>query len=364
MFFRRLFIILAVGLLLVAGCAQAPTPTPTQTPTPTLTPTATPAPGPDLMKEAAEFYKGKTIHFRVVFNPGGSYDLVARALAPFLSKHTGATVVVENMPGAGGLTATNHLYEKAEQDGLNILIMLTATIVQGQLVGDPSVRYNLMEMNPLGNVMASFNQFWVTKDLPYNTVTEMIAHGEPVRFACTTQSSFSYWVPEYILGDAGVKAQPVRGYKGSPDETLSVVRGETESVFLPITAAPIKSAYDDGTVKPIVSFSPERIPELPDVQTVYEENLTLSEVAKFWLDFHVGTQQYRAAIYTNQNVLGARVRFLREALRKSMEEPELLEQIKAMGPAYDSGEDVAKAVDTWLRVEEAKVKPFRAVLGL
>ena len=132
------------------------------------------------------------------------------------------------------------------------------------------------------------------------------------------------------------------------------------------SAAPVAAAFKDGTIRPVVTLSPERVPELPDVPTIYEENLKLSEVAKFWLDYHIGTQEYRAAIYTSQNVLSGRVQFLREALRKSMENKELFDSlVKAgKGPSYASGGEVAQAVDIWLRVEEAKVKPFRKVLGL
>ena len=54
-----------------------------------------------------DWLKGQTVHFIVGYSAGGGYDTYARMLAPFFEKHTGATVVVENKPGGGGMTATN-----------------------------------------------------------------------------------------------------------------------------------------------------------------------------------------------------------------------------------------------------------------
>ncbi len=70
---------------------------------------------------AEEFYKGKTIEFVVGFNPGGGFDMLARVIAPFLERHTGATVTVKNIPGGGGTSANNSVFA-AKPDGLTILV--------------------------------------------------------------------------------------------------------------------------------------------------------------------------------------------------------------------------------------------------
>ena len=68
------------------------------------------------------FFSGKTVRFVVGFGPGGGYDSDARMLAPYLSKTLGATVIVENRPGAGGLVALNGLYI-SPPDGLTMMIV-------------------------------------------------------------------------------------------------------------------------------------------------------------------------------------------------------------------------------------------------
>ncbi|HEX6174900.1 MAG TPA: hypothetical protein VF089_12855, partial [Candidatus Binatia bacterium] len=71
---------------------------------------------------AQEFYKDKTIRFIVGYSAGGSFDLYTRVIARHFSKHVpGApTTLVENMTGASGIIAANHLYKIAKPDGLTV----------------------------------------------------------------------------------------------------------------------------------------------------------------------------------------------------------------------------------------------------
>ena len=75
-------------------------------------------------QSVADFYKGKTIALLLGTGPGGSYDLYARIFAEHLGKHIpgNPTIVVEHMPGAGGVTAGNHLFGPGPQDGTKILL--------------------------------------------------------------------------------------------------------------------------------------------------------------------------------------------------------------------------------------------------
>src|SRR5438128_10860884 len=68
------------------------------------------------------YYQNKTIRIIRGGEPGGSGDLQARALIPFLKKHIPGdpTIIVENMPGAAGRKAVNHIYSSAKPDGLTI----------------------------------------------------------------------------------------------------------------------------------------------------------------------------------------------------------------------------------------------------
>src|ERR1700733_13707986 len=80
------------------------------------------------------YFGGKTVRLIVGYGPGGGYDAYARMIAPYLTHDLGASVVVENQPGAGGLTALNNLYV-ASPDGLQIMIVNGSGAGLAQLVG-------------------------------------------------------------------------------------------------------------------------------------------------------------------------------------------------------------------------------------
>ena len=76
-------------------------------------------PAPVSAEPVADFYSGKTVSLIVSSSPGGGYDTLARTLAKHLGNHIPGkpAVVVRNMPGAGGIVATNHLFNLAAKDG-------------------------------------------------------------------------------------------------------------------------------------------------------------------------------------------------------------------------------------------------------
>src|SRR6266511_3937271 len=79
---------------------------------------------PSAAQSVAEFYKGKTIAILMGTQPGGSYDLYGRVIGEHLSRYIpgNPTIIMEHMPGAGGVVAGNHLYGPGPQDGTKVLL--------------------------------------------------------------------------------------------------------------------------------------------------------------------------------------------------------------------------------------------------
>ena len=102
-------------------------------------------------QSVADFYKGKTIALLLGTGPGGSYDLYARIFAEHLGKHIpgNPNIIVEHMPGAGGVTAGNHLFGPGPQDGTKIL--LSHAIIMSEVL-DPKagVRFQSAKFNWIG----------------------------------------------------------------------------------------------------------------------------------------------------------------------------------------------------------------------
>jgi tripartite-type tricarboxylate transporter receptor subunit TctC len=106
-------------------------------------------------QEASRFYEGKTIQFLVSSGPGATTDITARLVARYLGKHIPGRpgIVVQNMPGGGGLVGANYLYNVSKPDGLTILAVSRANYLD-QMVGRPEVKANFRKFSWIG----SFNK--------------------------------------------------------------------------------------------------------------------------------------------------------------------------------------------------------------
>jgi len=95
---------------------------------------------------AAPYYEGKTIRIIVGTSPGGGYDTYTRLIARHFSNHIPGkpAIIVDNMPGAGGLVSANHLFKVAKPDGLTIGHFVGGQFLQ-QLLGKPGIEFDALE---------------------------------------------------------------------------------------------------------------------------------------------------------------------------------------------------------------------------
>src|SRR5262247_3041393 len=96
--------------------------------------------------DAADFYRGKTVRILVGSPPGGGYDLYARLIAPYLAARIGATVLIENRDGNGGLAALAALMVRPA-DGLTIMHASAEAAIISQMLARPGVTWDVTKLN-------------------------------------------------------------------------------------------------------------------------------------------------------------------------------------------------------------------------
>jgi tripartite-type tricarboxylate transporter receptor subunit TctC len=108
--------------------------------------------------QVAEFYKGKQVRIITASATGGGFDLYTRYLARHLGKHLPGhpSVIVQNMPGAGGLAASNHVYARAARDGATIGI-IQGPLTYAQVGKSPNVAFDMREFGWLGSANMTSN---------------------------------------------------------------------------------------------------------------------------------------------------------------------------------------------------------------
>jgi tripartite-type tricarboxylate transporter receptor subunit TctC len=184
----------------------------------------TPAPA----QTVAEFYAGKQISLIVGASPGGGYDTQARLVARHLGKHIAGnpTIVVQNMPAAGSLAATNHIYNVAAKDGTVI-----ALVMRGMLLiknwNPASVRFDLGHLNWLGSINSEVAVTAAWHTAPHKTAGDLF---EQELIVGGTTGVDPETTPRLFNALIGTKFKIINGYPGTTEIILAMERGELQGI--------------------------------------------------------------------------------------------------------------------------------------
>jgi tripartite-type tricarboxylate transporter receptor subunit TctC len=179
----------------------------------------------------ADFYKGKRMSMIVGYSPGGGYDTYTRLMAKHMGKHIpgNPSIIVRNMPGAGGLLAAAYIATKAPKDG-TVIGTFDRGLPLTKLLGLAKIPYDPFKMTWLGS-MSSFRDegfmFVVRTDTPYKTIKDLQDPSLPfIHFSATAPGSTGYDVPFLLSKVAGLRIKVIAGYPGSKQGALALDRGE------------------------------------------------------------------------------------------------------------------------------------------
>jgi tripartite-type tricarboxylate transporter receptor subunit TctC len=183
-----------------------------------------------LPARAQDFYAGKTIDLVVGNAPGGGFDIYARTIAQYFSRHLpgNPTVVVKNMPGAGGARAGHYVSAVAPKDGLTIGSIMPGTIMAPLLDDKPDTSFDPAKVLYLGTantgtyVCVTFERSktrTLDQALVQKTIMGGIAPGNSVND-----------IANLVKTMTGAKFELVAGYKGTVDVALAIERGELDGV--------------------------------------------------------------------------------------------------------------------------------------
>ena len=175
---------------------------------------------------AAEFYRGKTVRILVGSPPGGGYDIYARLVTPALAAKLGATVLVENKDGNGGLAALATLLARPA-DGLTIMNGSAEAAIISQMLGRPGATWDVTKLNWLAKMASAPKLWFVGKDARYQSIAAAL-QADPLTWSATGPADDISDVQATISYVLGLKSKIVTGYRGSGDMSLAVIRNEVD----------------------------------------------------------------------------------------------------------------------------------------
>jgi tripartite-type tricarboxylate transporter receptor subunit TctC len=270
-------------------------------------------------QSVADFYKGKTVALLLGTGPGGSYDLYARIFAEHLSRHIpgNPSIVIEHMPGAGGVNAGNHLFGPGPQDGTKILLS-HAIIMSEVLTPKAGIRFQSAKFNWVGtyDAIAHTMAFW--HDSPVKTVADLKKGN--VIVGSFAKSHFTYQWPAMMRDVLGLDFKLITGYPTGSTNNLAMERGEIHGWAASwenlIGTRP--QWIKEKKVTLLMQFLLERKHQIPDVPTLLE---LAPPDKKDIVEFMSAATPFGRGVVVGPGVPAERVAALRTAFAATIKDP-------------------------------------------
>ena len=284
-----------------------------------------------------QFFKGKQIRIIVGLSSGGGYDRAARMIARHIGKYIPGSpdLVVQNMPGAGSVTAANYVWGVAKPDGLTLLAPHN-NFYLSQLSGQKEVQFDLPKFQWIGSLENDDMMMFSRADAPFKSMSEIVRQKISPKCGSTGVGSSDYVMSKILEETIDAQIQHVVGYPGSSEIAIALERGEVQCMGLTISTyygrEPFLTWLKSKFVRFLAQSGRKRDPRVGDAPTIYElmdefkTPATKRRVAEAML---LGGEWARPLI-ASPGTPGDRVAVLRAAYEKVVKDPDLLAEAKKM----------------------------------
>ena len=212
----------------------------------------------------------RTIRLVVPFPPGGSTDLLARAIGARLATQLGATVVVDNKGGAAGSVGAGEV-ARAAADGATLMMGHIGTLAINPSIY-PKLPYDpIKSFAPLALVARVPNVLVVNEKSPVTDLKGFVARAKAqpgrLNYSSGGNGSAAHITFEYLKQQTGIFMVHIP-YRGAAPAVADVLGGQVDAIF---TGSPAMISHiRGGKLRALAVSSPQRLPALPDVPTVAE----------------------------------------------------------------------------------------------
>lgn len=298
--------------------------------------------------EAESCYDGETVTFVVAYGPGGGFDIIARAAAPYLEEELGATVVVENQPGAGGLTAANTIYT-AEPDGLTFGFFSGQGLTGAVLGSSAGAQFDIEEFTYVARVSEDDRVLVTGPDSAVGTIEEVQA-AKGLKFASAGPGGSDHVDATVLIPVLDMDAQIVTGYEGSSDTGLALTTGDAHLASGTVSSR--MDAMQNGDLAPVLIIADERNEAFPDVPALLE--LDLDDDQRALAEAHTLLQSTGFVLLAPPGVPEECNTELQQAFEATAADPEFASTMEDAYYTieYTSGEDLKEVVQEALQAPE------------
>lgn len=295
---------------------------------------------------------------------GGGYDAQARLMSRYLGRHIpgNPSVIVQNVPGAGGLVAANNFYSMAPKDGSTIALLQRTALTAKALIGD-NVHFDVARLNWLGSLAGEPGVMLVWRNAPAATADDLFQHTVIVGGAGTANDS--EMTPKVLNAILGTKLKIVSGYKSITAVTMAMEQGEVQGVT-DLSLSNVKrnpNLVSRDTARILLQFGLQRDADLPDIPTPLD--LAKTEEDRKLLAFYFSPKAVARPVALPPGLPADRIALMRGAFMAMTKDPDMLAEAEKIGipiePVDHTGVEQVIAIVNDAPPEA--VKRLRGILG-
>jgi tripartite-type tricarboxylate transporter receptor subunit TctC len=285
------------------------------------------------------YYQGKTIRVVVGYPAGSAHDLWGRMIATQLTKHIpgNPATIVQNMAGAGSMTATNYIYTVAKPDGLTLGVNNAALYFE-QLLKRKEVKYDWSKFTWVGSTTPTNSILYMWAKSPYKTIHDVRTAAVPPKCGATGTGNTGYYLPRLLEETIGAKFQIVTGYEGGSSIELAVERGEVQcrafSIQVFYGREPFNTWRSQNLVRVLVYTGKKRDPRIPETPLLSElmDQYKTSDLHRRLVSVMNGSGEFGAApMFAAPGTPPEITKLLRAGYAKAITSPELIADAKKQG---------------------------------
>jgi tripartite tricarboxylate transporter family receptor len=312
---------------------------------------------------AEDFYAGKTVTIYSGHQPGSLYDTNARFVARHLPRFIAGnpTVIVRNMPGAGTITASNHVASLAPKDGTALALIARGVAIE-PLIGGQGIRFEPRALHWIGSSSQEVSVIAVRADTGVKTIDD--AKTREVVLAASGGDGVTF--PNTLNKLLGTRFRTLSGYRSSAEMALAIERRETDgrgswswSAFRNDGMAMFKR----GELNLLVQMGTAKVPELAQVPLVMD--LARDDEQRQILEVVLAAQAMAWPMFAPAEVPAERVALLRRAYLAIFKDTDALADARKTGIEIDpvEGPAINAMLDRVYATPPAVLEKARELVG-
>jgi tripartite-type tricarboxylate transporter receptor subunit TctC len=315
--------------------------------------------------QSQDFFKDKTIHFIVGYSAGGSFDLYTRVIARHFSKHVpgNPTTVVENMTGAGGIIAANHLYNRVKPDGLTVGAWAAPLVLQ-QIMGNDAVQFDARKFGYLG-VPSPYDTVCTFNDKSgISTMNDWFAAKRPMKISSIGPGTSTSDIPKLLKAALNLPLDVLDGYKGGADARLAVESGEVDGYCgsWQTVETVWRAAYESGKIRAVLQASLQPYSKFKDVPLAI--NYAKTDLARQLVTVADSAHGAQFPYTVPPGMAKDRLEILQRAFANTLKDPELLAEGKKSKLDIEviDGPTITKKLGQLYELQPAVIAKLKEVL--